>query len=113
MLETCKNRKTHLKTAQLVKHYLGLKRWADENASRKATLLYLFWEPLDASDLAVCRQHREEIRRLEQAVTQSTIHLRAMSYPELWQEWQNVPALAQHVQNLKARYAVWLSRITS
>ncbi|HWQ93148.1 MAG TPA: hypothetical protein VN673_15850 [Clostridia bacterium] len=113
VLETCQNRKTHLKTAQLVKHYLGLKRWADENPSRKATLLYLFWEPLDASDLAVCRQHREEIRRLEQAVIRSTIHFRAMSYPELWQEWQSTPSLTHHVQNLRKRYAVCLPRTTS
>jgi hypothetical protein len=113
VLQQSKNRRSHLGVAQLAKHYLGMKRWMDEHPAASATLVYLFWEPSDASGLAVCRQHREEIRQLEQTVAESKVNFRAMSYPELWQEWQILPALTQHVENLKARYAVWLSRMTS
>jgi hypothetical protein len=38
----------YVDAAQLVKHYFGLKAWCERNGGRRATLLYLYWEPLEA-----------------------------------------------------------------
>jgi len=100
--------KRNLDVAQLVKHYLGLSRLLHDRNATSATLLYLFWEPVNASDLAVCHQHRIEIQELARRVSDSRIKFRWISYPELWQEWIEIPALAEHAGNLMARYEVHL-----
>jgi hypothetical protein len=100
--------KRNLDVAQLVKHYFGLSRLLHRGEATSATLLYLFWEPINASDLAVCRQHRSEIEELANQVANSRVAFKWMSYPELWQEWNTVPALTEHTENLKRRYEVSL-----
>jgi hypothetical protein len=50
-----------LNAAQLVKHYLGLKRSLARLGRSHGTLLYLFWEPSDAADWPPFARHREEI----------------------------------------------------
>lgn len=51
----------HLDVAQLVKHYLGLSNVRKEG--QRCVLLYLYWEPLNADDVAEYRVHREEASR--------------------------------------------------
>ena len=101
-------RKRHLAVGQLVRHYLGLKRLVDERKVASATLLYLFWEPANAANLAICRQHRAEIDDLARRVADSVISFKSMSYLELWENWDRVPALAPHVAHLRARYEIKL-----
>ena len=100
--------KRNLDVAQLVKHYLGLSRMVHEGTVTPATLLYLFWEPENASELAICHQHRTEIEDLVKRVAGSVVAFKWMSYPELWEEWIAIPALAEHAENLKRRYEVSL-----
>jgi hypothetical protein len=54
-----------LDAAQLIKHGFGL----INSAGPRSTLLYLFWEPSDASHHELFRQHRGEIERFSQRVT--------------------------------------------
>lgn len=103
-----KGSKQNLDVAQLLKHYFGLIRLLHKGEATSATLLYLFWEPVNAADLAICRQHRTEIKGLTGQVAGSVVVFKCMSYHELWEEWSRVPALVQHVQNLKTRYEVRL-----
>lgn len=93
--------------AQLVRHYLGLRRAIVDRHVSSATLLYLFWEPTgDASSPDLAR-HREHIRALADRVNDSTVEFASMSYPELWSQW-SVPGapdwLRAHVHALRERY---------
>ncbi|HRZ11253.1 MAG TPA: hypothetical protein P5567_02240 [Kiritimatiellia bacterium] len=101
----------NLDVAQLVKHYFGISRLlarGDEKGWKpaRATLLYLYWEPANAADLAVCLQHRKEIEELAARAANSKVIFRAMSYPDLWREWSALPALSKHTESLQRRYRV-------
>lgn len=99
--------KRHLDVAQLVKHYLGLIRHLKTTGTRTATLLYLFWEPLNADEIDACVQHRKEVRELADRVKSSAIRFRWMTYDQLWGEWERKrPILKPHVQRLRDRYDV-------
>ena len=56
-LEEDPRRYRFLDAAQLVKHYLGLRRRFDRH---HVTLAYLYWEPANAEDVADCAVHRAE-----------------------------------------------------
>jgi hypothetical protein len=96
--------KCYLDVAQLAKHYFGLARLLHDLPGFSATLLYLFWEPSNASEIEVCRRHRAEIEDLGKLVAGCRVSFRWMSYPQLWEEWTSQPHLTEHVQNLKKRY---------
>ena len=55
-----------LDAAQLVKHAFGLARTFH---GRRTTLLYLFWEPTNASNFSVFDQHKREVRRVYRSRT--------------------------------------------
>ncbi len=99
----------HLDRAQLLKHYFGLRRLQQAlAASRDLTLLYLFWEPLNWEEISECLQHRKELEAFADRVAGSSITFRWMTYPQLWREWMEVPALGTHAGNLRERYEVCL-----
>jgi hypothetical protein len=94
---------------QLVRHYLGLRRAVDEGAIDQATLLYLYWEPANADDVAACLAHRQAVEEMIGAVSDATVALAAMSYRTLWSDWalQDGPDwLIEHLAALRARYDV-------
>jgi hypothetical protein len=72
------------------------------------TLLYLFWEPLNRSEFGECTKHSAEVGAFAQAVANSPIKFRWMTYNDLWDEWSVIPDLAAHASHLKARYQVRL-----
>ena len=97
-----------LDVAQLIKHAFGLARCF---AARPTTLLYLYWEPLDADRHPVFRQHRCEIERFSDLAAGGFPAFRAQTYGELWGVWQQTARprwLRDHAANLQARYAVSL-----
>jgi hypothetical protein len=71
-----------------------------------ATLLYLYWEPLNSEDVKECREHDHEIKSFARMVSDSQIKFGSMTYNNLWNEWNAIPDLAAHAQSLKARYEV-------
>lgn len=98
-----------LDRAQLVKHYFGLNRLKQaEPGAKELTLLYLFWEPVNWTEIAECRQHRDELAEFASKVADSAIPFRWTTYSQLWGEWMEIPALAEHVSGLRARYEVGL-----
>jgi Restriction Endonuclease associating with ARP len=101
--------KAHLDRAQLIKHYFALRK-RQQNPQNKFnyTLLYIFWEPTNWQEVEVCKKHRKEVEEFADRVSDSTVSFRWMTYAQLWRDWSAIPALAQHVSNLKARYEVRL-----
>lgn len=99
------SRYRYLDAAQLIKHALGLLNSADV---RPTTLLYLYWEPLDAGHSPVFIAHRNEISTFAIRVNDAGLSFETMSYPELWDQWEAVddPFLAAHVIALRRRYAI-------
>lgn len=99
----------HLDVAQLIKHSFGVARCFP---NRTTTLLYLFWEPLDAAAYEAFVEHRTEIARFAETVGNDAPKFRAMSYAELWASWTSrtdVPSwLSDHVSNLRKRYSMSL-----
>jgi len=93
-----------LDAAQLIKHAFGLAH----NADRPATLVYLYWEPMDAGLSPLFAEHRREIAEFAERVAGSNLKFEAMSYPELWSDWDNSgdDRLVAHVAALRARYEV-------
>lgn len=94
-----------LDAAQLVKHALGL---LNAPVDQPTTLLYLYWEPLDASLSPVFAAHRDEIARFGDRVSDDGLRFEAMSYPELWDQWLagGDSLLGHHVTALRRRYAI-------
>jgi hypothetical protein len=99
----------HLDRAQLIKHYFGLNKFRQKNPEGlRLTLLYIFWEPLDWEKVPECVQHRKEVKDFAHSLSNSQIRFEWKSYNELWEEWQAVPELEAHAQELKKRYQVRL-----
>ena len=99
-----------LDAAQLIKHAFGI---GYTYSDRPATLLYLYWEPLNAEAFPIFAEHRSEIARFASSVSGSGITFAAMSYPELWAAWEAAPAtdwLGDHVGRLRQRYGVVANR---
>jgi hypothetical protein len=96
----------HLDLGGLVKHGLALGRTFPD---RLTTLLYLYWEPLDADQFDEFRRHRAELATVADALRSARVRLAAQSFGSLWHEWaerRSPPWLAGHVARLRARYGV-------
>lgn len=101
----------HLDVAQLVKHYFGLihlLRHGDQDEWKPdaVSLIYLYWEPKDADQIEACIEHRRDTEQLKSRVACSHVHFQALCYLDLWREWLQDPALANHAQDLLDRYGV-------
>lgn len=95
-----------LDAAQLIKHAFGLARTFE---GRNVFLLYLFWEPTNASSFAIFQEHRQEVLDFSDRVSEEFPKFRAMSYRVLWSEWEigNLPGwLRTHLQRVRSRYEV-------
>lgn len=102
-----------LDAARLVKQYMGLRLLleaaaGDDGRRAPATLLYLYWEPLNSARFEECDEHRAEIRQFAAAVEGADIGFVAMSYFDQWAEWARgeAPAwLPLHLTRLHQRYS--------
>ena len=101
-----------LNAAQLVKHYLGIKRdlVTCRTGVTAATLLYLYWEPEDADAWPQFSAHRAEIVAFAADLADPEVKFRALGYRELWASWlgDGDERLRDHVDALRARYDVRL-----
>jgi hypothetical protein len=92
---------------QLIKHVLGLRsQHPDDNIH----LVYVFWEPANASEHHWVSEHRHEVQRLHEYVDGSVIGFHHRTYWELLNEWESMPDppfwLAEHLSAVRARYHV-------
>jgi len=98
----------HLDLPALIKYATALGQTFPD---RSATLLYLYWEPLDAETYDVFRCHRTELDALMKAVAGARVDFAADSFDRLWQDWSGQTSpdwLSDHVARLRRRYAVTL-----
>lgn len=103
--EAKKGVRSYLDRAQLLKHYFGLRKYQQSTRfTGQMKFLYLFWEPTNAGEIEICKQHRSELAEFHKSVATSTIKFHSMSYLELWNAWENAPELADHVRHLRERY---------
>src|ERR1051326_4807673 len=86
--------------AQLVKHALGLLTCY---RTREVRLVYLYWEPSNATDWPDCHRHRAEADDLANRVESCSVRLVPISYRELWEKWTTLGPPA-HLSYLRARY---------
>ncbi|MFQ5853519.1 MAG: hypothetical protein ACE5JU_23420 [Candidatus Binatia bacterium] len=94
----------YLDVAQIVKHYLGLRNTFPGQAVK---LCYLFWEPLNSNEFEAFEHHRVEISYVQSLAEGSSVDLVAISYSELWQEWDHLNGpdwLPGHLSALRSRY---------
>ncbi len=92
---------------QLIKHVLGLR---SQHADETVHLVYVFWEPANASEHQWVSEHQNEVQRLHDYVDGSTITFHHNSYWELLDEWEAMPDppswLVEHIAAVRARYHV-------
>lgn len=95
----------HLDATQLLKHYLGLRNEFD---GRSCTLIYLYWEPDNATAIKACREHDNEIARLEPLLSDPCVRFRPMTYSTLRSEWlsDGDAFLRDHAAAVAERYSV-------
>jgi len=96
---------SHLDAAQLIKHYLGLRRNFPDH--KNLLLVYLFWKPLNADKIDVYAKHAEALETFRRAVQHSkTMCFISLDYLQLWDAWEKDRNMAQHAKLLKDRYCV-------
>jgi hypothetical protein len=96
----------HFDAAQLVKHYLGLRRRFE---GRPLTLAYLYWTPANLEEIPACSIHVAELAEFRTRVRDPKMRFMAMSYRELWDDWSSPsrpPWLRRHVAALRRRYDI-------
>jgi hypothetical protein len=96
---------TYLDAAQLIKHALGLSR---QHPDRDLHLIYVYWEPNDGDEIHEVLKHRREVAELLNRVGDSSPCLHALTYTQLWVQWDaltEVPWLPDHLAALRRRYA--------
>jgi hypothetical protein len=95
----------HLDIAQLVKHYLGLRK--QFAAGQKVYLLYLYWKPLNSAAINEYSELAKEIDCFRSAISEdSAVQFISMDYLQLWNSWSGDAELSQHAHLLKQRYGV-------
>jgi hypothetical protein len=107
-LRAMPNRYQHVDLGALVKHALALGRTFPD---RPTTLLYLYWEPLDADRYAAFGAHRDELSALAEVLREARVAFASQSLHALWSDWdaKDSPTwLPRHVARLRARYGVRL-----
>lgn len=93
---------SHFDVAQIIKHYLALSDSQCDGQMRH--LLYLYWEPINSSEFLEYEQHSQDVQKVMTLVKDSRTKFTAMSYSDLWKEWEGVPDLKDHVERLRQRY---------
>jgi hypothetical protein len=94
----------HLGLEQLIKHALALN---SHKQDRAAHLVYVYWEPTNASELPEVAAHRDELSRLVALIETATPRLHTLTYRDLLTEWSTLPQpdwIQSHVAELRQRY---------
>jgi len=101
----------YLDAAQLIKHYMGLRRRFESGTGTpyrdgKIVLLYLYWEPSNAGRFDAFVRHREDVKAFSAAVGDDIVEFKSLTYADLWHSWDcsNDPLAKKHVNWLRSRY---------
>jgi hypothetical protein len=97
------NSKTYLDTAQLIKHSIGLLKNNDEK--KRAKLLYVYWEPINASEFVEYSKHEKELVDLaERMKTISGLSFHYLTYRDLHKLFSDHSFCKEHLSHFKNRY---------
>lgn len=97
------NRKTYLDTAQLIKHSIGLLKNNDEK--KRAKLIYVYWEPVNAEEFYEYSQHRKELVDFaERMKAISDLSFHYFTYLDLYKLFSDHSFCKEHLTNFKKRY---------
>lgn len=97
---------SRLDIAQLIKHYLGLRKQYQDGW--QVYLLYIYWKPLNADVFPEYLEHERDIDRVKKIIVGggSKVQFQTMDYLQLWQSWAEDADLAKHARSLQERYCV-------
>ncbi|HUT51626.1 MAG TPA: hypothetical protein VM325_20045 [Alphaproteobacteria bacterium] len=111
LLKKQPDRFSFLDAAQLIKHYMGLRRRYESGTGTpyrdgKIVLLYLYWEPTNAGQFDAFVSHRAEIKAFGAEVGDDIVEFKSLTYAELWDSWDSSsdPLAKKHVEWLRSRY---------
>lgn len=100
------NAATLLDTAQLIKHSIGL---LNNKGDKRAKLIYVYWEPLNADDFYEYRQHKNELLDFADRIKiVSGISFHHMTYLDFYNLFANDNFFMQHLSNFKNKYLLTL-----
>ncbi|CBK42324.1 protein of unknown function [Nitrospira defluvii] len=97
------------KTLERSKRAIRQAFWASKGMSLPDTSGDRYINYAESVEANLFRRHRDEVARFSAAMSGDVLRFEALSYFELWEDWQRNPLpdwLPQHVKNLLARYAV-------
>lgn len=96
------NSATLLDTAQLIKHSIGL---LNNKGDKRAKLIYVYWEPLNADDFYEHRQHNKELADFAERIKiVSGVSFHHMTYLDFYNLFANDNFFMQHLSNFKNKY---------
>ncbi len=96
------NDATLLDTAQLIKHCIGL---INNKGDKRAKLIYVYWEPLNADDFCEYRQHKNELLDFADRIkTVSGVSFHHMTYLDFYNLFSSDIFFMQHLSNFKDKY---------
>lgn len=92
----------YLDTAQLIKHSIGLIK---NKNSKKAKLVYIYWEPLNPKDFPSYTQHKTELDEFSELIKcVSGIEFHHTTYLEFYETFISDNFFRQHLENFKEKY---------
>ena len=62
---------------------------------RAVTLLYLYWEPVNAADYVRFEEHRRDVSAFAERVAAPPLAFESMAYGDLWASWDARAAVAE------------------
>ena len=95
---------SHLGLEQLIKHALAIN---SRQTTAERHLVYVYWEPTNADEVAAVGRHRKQVAELKMKVGDASPHLHVLTYDGLFAEWSSLGRptwAAEHVDELQARY---------
>lgn len=99
-------KKGFLDSAQLIKHCLGLSRYARINR-KKAILVYVYWKPENYSDYQEYYKHEQEIMLFKQRIKSiESIQFVDMTYKEIWNHYLNNEKVGNDIRKVWERYNI-------
>lgn len=96
------NKKSYLDTAQLIKHSIGLVK---NKGNKKAKLIYIYWEPLNATEFPQYKQHKIELEEFSKLIKcVNGIEFYHTTYLEFYDNYVSDKFFEQHLENFKEKY---------
>lgn len=96
--------KGYLDTAQLIKHTIGLEKYAIKT-NKKCILLYLYWMPLNYKEYEIYEKHKKEIDEFKNDISGiNKIEFFEMNYIDFWNKYRSDNVIGGYIKETEERY---------